>query len=277
MLQVSEIFIYPIKSLGGISLSSAVVTDRGLQYDRRWMLVDEQGEFMTQRTNAEMALLQVEVVEGGLRVYHKKNNASIVISFAPQTGETTLVQVWGDRCRAKVVGHDVDNWFSDMLSAKCRLVYMPETTRRQVDRRYAKNREITSFSDGYPFLVIGQASLDDLNNRLKEKLPMNRFRPNIVFTGGQPFEEDQWSHFVIHDIHFYGVKLCSRCVVTTINQDEGKAGKEPLKTLATYRLSNNNIYFGQNLLHQGEGILQVGDSIDVIERKPAKQFIVSNL
>jgi uncharacterized protein len=276
MLEISEIFIYPIKSLGGISLSSAVVTDRGLKYDRRWMLVDEQGEFMTQRTHAKMALLQVEVVEEGLKVYHKKNHDSILVPFESQTVETTMVNVWSDRCRVQVVSPDIVGWFSNVLSTNCRLIYMPDTTLRRVDGRYAKNKEITSFSDAYPFLIIGQSSLDDLNNRLEEKLPMNRFRPNIVFTGGVAFEEDNWSHFAVQNIQFYGVKLCSRCVVTTINQDEAKAGKEPLKTLATYRMSNKKIYFGQNLLHQGEGKIQVGDRIEVIERKPAKQFKLSN-
>lgn len=272
MLQISELFIYPIKSLGGISLSSALVTDRGLQYDRRWMLVDEKGVFMTQRTNAKMALLQVDVVEKGLKVYHKKDHSFIVIPFESQTDQTTMVEVWSDRCRAQVTGNEVDAWFSDILSTNCRLVYMPETTRRRVDGRYAKNKEITSFSDAYPFLIIGQSSLDDLNNRLEEKLPMNRFRPNIVFTGGQPYEEDCWTQFAVNSIQFHGVKLCARCVVTTINQDEAKAGKEPLKTLATYRMAHNKIYFGQNLLHQGEGDIQVGDLIHVIEKKPAKQF-----
>lgn len=272
MFQISELFVYPIKSLGGISLSSALVTDRGLQYDRRWMLVDEKGAFMTQRTNAKMALLQVEVVEEGLKVYHKKDHSSIVIPFESQTDQTTMVDVWSDRCRAQVTGNEVDAWFSDILSTNCRLVYMPETTRRRVDGRYAKNKEITSFSDAYPFLIIGQSSLDDLNNRLEEKLPMNRFRPNIVFTGGQPFEEDSWTQFAVNSIQFFGVKLCARCVVTTINQDEAKAGKEPLKTLATYRMAQNKIYFGQNLLHQGEGVIQVGDPIHVIEEKPLKQF-----
>jgi hypothetical protein len=272
MLQISELFIYPIKSLGGISLSSAVVTDRGLQYDRRWMLVDAQNEFMTQRSHSKMALLQVEVVEGGLKVIHKKNLSSIVIPFGQQMNQGAMVQVWSDRCRAQVVSKEADEWFSEMLSVPCRLVYMPGNTRRRVDGRYARNKEITSFSDGYPFLLIGQSSLDDLNSRLAEQLPMNRFRPNIVFTGGQPFEEDNWMHFAAGAIQFYGVKLCARCVVTTINQDEAVAGKEPLKTLATYRMNNNKIYFGQNLLHQGEGVIQVGDSIQVLERKPAKQF-----
>ena len=266
MLQVSELFIYPIKSLGGIAVSTATVTDRGLQYDRRWMLVDSNNEFMTQREFAEMALLQTEITEGGLKVYHKKNQTSILIPFE-QTGETISVQVWSDRCKAVIVDKKVNEWFSGVLGKACQLVYMPGTTRRRVDGRYAFNKEITNFSDGYPFMTIGQSSLDDLNSRLEEKLPVNRFRPNIVFTGGDAFEEDGWKHFTINDIDFYGVKLCARCVRPTINQDTIEKSKEPLKTLTTYRQKNNKIYFGQNLLHHGDGRLHIGDEIKLLERK----------
>jgi uncharacterized protein len=175
-----------------------------------------------------------------------------------------------DRCKGIVVGKKVNEWFSGILGKTCQLVYMPGATKRRVDGRYALNKEITNFSDGYPFTTIGQSSLDDLNSRLEEKLPINRFRPNIVFTGGAAFEEDGWKHFAINEIDFYGVKLCARCVIPTINQDNIKQGKEPLKTLATYRQKNNNIYFGQNLLHHGEGALHIGDEINVIERKPSR-------
>jgi uncharacterized protein len=266
MLQVSELFIYPIKSLGGISLSSALVTDRGFQYDRRWMLIDSNNQFMTQREVAEMALLKVEVEKNELKVTHKEKGDSIAIPFEAN-GETITVQVWSDRVKGKVVDKKSDDWFSDMLSTPCRLVHMPDQTQRRVDGRYSHNKEITSFSDGYPFLVIGQSSLDDLNNRVAEKLPINRFRPNIVFTGGKPYEEDTLVHFTINDIHFYGVKLCSRCVITTINQDTIKKSKEPLRTLSKYRMKNNKIYFGQNLLHQGEGFITVGDELKPIEGK----------
>lgn len=269
MLQVSELFIYPIKSLGGISLSSAVVTDRGFQYDRRWMLVDSDNQFMTQRNFAEMALLKVEVKENGLKVTHKQKGDSIAIPFETN-GETLSVQVWSDKVKSVVVDSKLNEWFSDMLSKSCRLVYMPHQTRRRVDGRYASNKEITSFSDAYPFLIIGQSSLDDLNSRLEEKLPINRFRPNIVFTGGKPYEEDTMAHFTINDIHFYGVKLCSRCVITTINQNTIKKSKEPLRTLSKYRMKNNKIYFGQNLLHHGEGSIQAGDELKLIERKSSR-------
>lgn len=269
MLQVSELFIYPIKSLGGIAVSNAEVTDRGLQYDRRWMLVDSSKQFMTQREFAEMALLGVETLEDGLKVSDKKKQTSILIPFEP-IGETITVQVWSDTCKGVVVDKKANEWFSDMLSKTCQLVYMPNTTKRRVDGRYASNKEITNFSDGYPFMTIGQSSLDDLNSRLEEQLPINRFRPNIVFTGGVAFEEDTWAHLTINKINFYGVKLCSRCLITTINQDTIKKGKEPLKTLATYRQKNNKIYFGHNLLHHGEGSLHIGDEIKLIERKPSR-------
>ena len=269
MLKVSELFIYPVKSLGGISVSNAVVTDRGFQYDRRWMLVDKNNEFMTQREFAEMTLLQTEITEGALKVYHKKTGASILIPFEPE-GETISVQVWSDRCKAVIVDQKANHWFSDVLQKNCQLVYMPGSTKRRVDGRYAFNKEVTNFSDGYPFTIIGQSSLDDLNTRLEDKLPIQRFRPNIVFTGGNAFEEDTWAHFTINDINFFGVKLCSRCVITTINQDTIEKSKEPLKTMATYRQKNHKIYFGQNLLHQDEGTIHVGDEIKPVERKPSR-------
>lgn len=274
MLTVSELFIYPIKSLGCIAVPSAMVTDRGLQYDRRWMLVDEHNEFLSQRELAAMALLQVAMTSEGLQVTHKLNAASIVIPFQPQTAETIIVEVWSDRCRAQLVSAAADEWFSQMLNVNCRLVYMPDASRRRVDSRYAFDKEITSFSDGYPMLLIGQSSLDDLNSKLQQAITINRFRPNIVFSGGEPYEEDNLEAFNIKDLQFFGVKLCARCVITTINPDTAEKGKEPLRTLAAYRLRNNKIYFGQNLLHRGEGLIKVGDEIEVIRRKlKARNFI----
>lgn len=142
---------------------------------------------------------------------------------------------------------------------------MPDDTKRMVDTEYAKNNETTSFSDGYPFLIIGQSSLDELNSKLSEPLPINRFRPNIVFTAGEPHAEDSWQHITINGIEFFGVKTCARCVVTTINQQTAVAGNEPLKTLAAYRTVNNKVKFGMNLLHKGTGTIKVGDTITVLK------------
>ncbi len=142
---------------------------------------------------------------------------------------------------------------------------MPDETARATDPRYTLEKSITSFSDAYPFLMIGQSSLDDLNSRLDEQLPMNRFRPNIVFTGGMPFEEDMMNTFTIGDVTFHGVKLCDRCIMTTINQDTAVKNKEPLKTLARYRFKNNKILFGQNLVHDSLGEIAIDDEIRVSE------------
>jgi uncharacterized protein YcbX len=269
MLTISGLYIYPIKSLGGISVDASTVTPRGLQHDRRWMLVDANNRFLTQREFPEMALLQPEFDQDGLRVHHK--NFTGISLFIPYTSlpnaPTKNVQVWDDVCEAQVADNEVNRWFSEVVKRHCQLVYMPETTNRLVDPGQVNSGEITSFSDAYPILLIGQASLDDLNSRLAEPLPMNRFRPNIVFRNGEPFEEDRFEEFSINTISFFGVKLCSRCVLTTINQTDVTRGKEPLKTLATYRMKNSKIYFGQNLLHSGTGEIKIGDSIEVRKTK----------
>jgi uncharacterized protein YcbX len=184
------------------------------------------------------------------------------------------VTVWDDTCRAQLVISHIDEWFSEKLNLPARLVYMPDDSLRQTDPRYTKEGSITSFSDAYPMLIIGQASLDDLNTRLPDALPMNRFRPNIVFTGGEAYSEDTMKHINVNGIDLYGVKLCARCVMTTIDQDSAKKGKEPLKTLAKYRLKNNKIYFGQNLVHANEGILNVGDAITILETHSEERFFI---
>ena len=273
MYTISGLYIYPVKSLGGISLPYAEVTDRGLKYDRRWMLVDEENCFLTQREYPQMALLKMAIEEDGLRVTHPVKGA-VTIPFEPHNHASEEVIIWNDTCAGVFVSSELDKWFSDAIGINCRLIYMPENTRRQVDLTYAPEGFITSFADAYPFLLIGQSSLDDLNGRMAEQLPMNRFRPNIVFTGGEPFEEDLMKHINIAGIDFYGVKLCARCVLTTVNQQTAVKGKEPLKTLATYRFKNNKILFGQNLIHKGTGILTVGDTLSVSETHHEDRFIV---
>ncbi|ASU34507.1 MOSC domain-containing protein [Mucilaginibacter xinganensis] len=276
MLQISELYIYPIKSLAGIKVKNARITPTGFEHDRRWLLIDENNAFLTQREHHQMALLQVTIKNDGLLVTHKINQKSIPVPFNDPSikySEVT-VSIWDDTCRALLVSNHADKWFTEMLGINCRLVYMPDETKRAVDPRYAPSDAVTSFADAYPFMMIGQASLDDLNNRMPEALPMNRFRPNIVFTGGGPYEEDLYAHFTVGGISFYGVKLCARCVLTTVNQENAKKGKEPLKTLASYRFKNNKILFGQNLVHDGEGEIAVGDEIKVFQKHIEERFFI---
>lgn len=281
---LSAIFVYPIKSLGGIPLQTAVVQPRGLRYDRRWMLVDEQDRFVSQREVAALATLGTAIEPPFLVVFSKKNpGLRVQIPLAPPVSEMpeTTVQIWDDRCLARVHALETNAWFTEVLGAPVRLVFMPDTTVRVTDPKYARTEHVTttvqrrddagvsgipvSFSDGYPYLIIGQASLDDLNDRLAQPLPMDRFRPNFVFTGGLPYEEDAWEAFALGDTGFRGVKPCARCAITTTDQETGVRHTEPLKTLATYRKQGHRILFGQNVIWtgSGDGIVEIGMPLSI--------------
>ncbi|HWB93488.1 MAG TPA: MOSC domain-containing protein, partial [Puia sp.] len=230
-------------------------------HDRRWMLVDADNVFMTQRELPAMALIRPSFGEEGLRVESRLHPEPLFIPYRPVSGEFTEVRVWDDGCRAQFVSGEADAWFSAALGRACRLVYMPDEILRVTDQRYAPPGSVTSFADAFPFLLIGQASLDELNGRLSQAIDITRFRPNIVFTGGEPFLEDSLGEFSIGAVRFQGVKLCARCPIPTIDPGTAERGKEPLRTLATYRMQNNKVYFGQNLVHQGVGEIAVGDPI----------------
>ena len=264
MYTLTEINIYPVKSLAGISLQSSEVEDRGLKYDRRWMLVYEDGMLFTQREHPHMALLQPTIENNTLKIYHKHDNSKVFsVPLLPDSKEMIDVVVWGDTVTAQTYSKPIDNWFSKILGLRCRLVYMPNTSTRVVNPKYAQNK-IVSFADGYPILIIGEESLADLNRRMKTPLPMNRFRPNLVFSGGNPFEEDGWKRFKIENVSFGVVKPCDRCVVTTTDQETAERAHEPLKTLATYRKQNGNVMFGMNVVPESLGKISVGEEIKLI-------------
>lgn len=261
---LSAIYIYPVKSLGGISVHAAMVEDRGLQHDRRWMLVDENGMFISQRKHFELSLLELSISNDYLVVKHK-TDPMLEINFGIEEhiGGLIPVTVWDDSTVGYEVSHVVSAWFSDFMRMKVRLVRMADEARRLVDTKYASDKEIVSFADGYPCLLIGQSSLDSLNEKLDTPILMDRFRPNFVFTGGEAHVEDNFGDFLLGETMFHAVKPCARCVLTTIDQQTGVRGAEPLKTLATYRKVGNKIMFGQNLIHKGNGLVRVGDELFV--------------
>ncbi|MBD1805401.1 MOSC domain-containing protein [Microcoleus sp. FACHB-SPT15] len=261
-IKLSGIYIYPIKSARGISLETAQVENRGFQYDRRWMLVDETGKFMTQRKFPRMALIGVRL-EGNQLIVEAPNHGSIAIPTSLDSGDTIFVQVWNDVCEAISLTAEVNQWFSEFLGTSCQLVFMPERSHRLVSSHYSMQNELVSFADAFPFLLTSEASLQDLNERLDEPVPMNRFRPNLVVSGCEAFAEDTWRQIRIGSILFHVVKGCDRCVVTTIDQTQGIRGKEPLVTLAKYRLWDRKVWFGQNLVPSQLGTLEVGDSVEI--------------
>lgn len=265
-LILSEINIYPVKSLGGISLISSEVEERGLKYDRRWLLVDEHGIFMTQRDFPHMALIELSLSETHLTAISKndKSSSPLFIPLQNDSNEKTSVTIWNDQCEALIIGKEYDEWFSGLLKTKCRLVYMSEDERRIVEKKFITEEITVSFADAYPFLIIGQSSLDNLNSKLNVKLPMNRFRTNFVFTGGDPYQEDTWKDFNIGDVRFKAVKPCARCVITTTDQETAERKDEPLRTLSTYRKIGNKVMFGMNLIAYADGTVSVGDKIELL-------------
>ncbi len=257
MLQLTQINIYPVKSLDGYSPTAAIVEKRGLQHDRRWMLTDTEGVFMTQRTNGKMALLQAIIEDNALIIREKQdytNSIKIPIDaiFKNDVEEaaTINVTIWDDTIQATRVSEEADAWLSAFLGKKCYLVTMPDTTDRYVDEAYNTGDDVVSFADGYPFLIISEASMQELNTRLDTPLSIRRFRANFIFSGGEPFQEDDFKQFKIGDIDFIGVKNCARCVLITRDPDTGEKGKEPLQTLNTYRQKGIKTLFGQNVLWQ---------------------------
>jgi uncharacterized protein YcbX len=269
---LSEINVYPVKSLGGVSLKSSQVEEKGLKFDRRWMLVDEKNNFLTQRGFPKMATLKVEILENGLRI--SENGNEMIVPFESNTSETASVKIWSSRCRAKVYEKGINDWFSNTLQTECKLVSMPEEPRRKVNYFYAVHKDDSlSFADGYPFLLIGENSLKELNSRLENPVPMNRFRPNFVVSETDAFAEDEWKQIRIGTSIFHIVKPCARCVITTIDQTKGeKSGVEPLKTLASFRTPKRSvkkkILFGQNLIAENIGeVIKVGDKVEIIESK----------
>jgi hypothetical protein len=257
-LRLTEINIYPIKSARGVSLLSAQLDDRGLELDRRWMIVDEEGRFLTQRTLPKMALLHVALREDHLSITSRGLSELSVPFLTPSTG-MLRVQVWNDSLDAFDVGQEAASWFTELLGVRCRLVQMPGHPSRFINSKYAPQNSPVSFADAFPLLLISQKSLDDLNARLAEPVPMNRFRPNLVIDGAFAFEEDTWRSIQIGTVSFRVAKPCARCTVPTVNQDTAESGKEPIRTLSTYRTRDSKVYFGQNLIHEVRGILKVGD------------------
>lgn len=248
MLLLSQINIFPIKSLDGFSPASAVVEKRGLQHDRRWLITDANGQFMTQRNNGKMALLRATIEDNVLIIREKaKESNDFKIPIITEGGKLP-VTVWNDTMQAALVSKEANEFLSDFLGKDVLLVKMPDTTERRVDAQYNFGHDIVSFADGYPFLIIGEASMQDLNERLHTPLSIRRFRPNFIFSGGQPYQEDGFKNFKIGDVDFIGVKNCARCVLTTRDPDTGTKGKEPLKTLQEYRQNGAKTLFGQNVV-----------------------------
>lgn len=290
-LSLSEIHIYPIKSAAGIAVQAAQLTARGLRYDRRWMVVDAKGKFMTQRRFPQMALIGVRLDEsaGCLRLsVPGMADLSVPVDFSlgldagdrNEPLDWVSVEVWGDRFTAIAVGPDSQHWFTQFLGIDAQLVYMPENCNRPTAHGQLGDNQLVSFADGYPYLLISEASLAGLNEKLtaqgKTPVTMQRFRPNFVIKGVEaPHDEDSWQQVQIGEVVFHLPKLCDRCSIPNVDPMTGDFSKdklgqrtsEPTKTLSTYRYWKQGIWFGQNCIQHSAAFgstLRVGDSAKVL-------------
>jgi len=265
-LTITDLYIYPLKSAGAVRVDSFTTDRMGPEDDRRWMLVDAKGKFITQREFPRMALIEV-----GLSVEHIEFNAPGMGAISLAKGQESTaglinVQVWRDHCDAVDCGDVAAQWFSEYLKTPCRLAVMPDSTRRYVDKDYCSEDQTVGFADGFPMLLISEASLEDLNARLRQPVPMLRFRPNVVVSGCEAFAEDGWQQLTGQDGGTPTVaKSCARCIIPSIDFTTGKQDSEVLQVLRKFRLRDDGLfYFGQNLLCQDGCNYQVGQVLTVI-------------
>jgi len=267
---LEQLYTYPIKSTHRITHIQALVKPWGLEGDRRWMLVNMDGKFITQREFPCLSLIQAIPNGHGQLFLTAAGYSPVVVHSPDQSAPVLRVKVWGDIVPARLASEIVNSWVSTFLGHPTHLVYMHDSQSRYADRKYTKLGTTVSFSDGYPLLCTTKCSLQELNQKMSEPLPMGRFRPNIVVTGDRPFGEDKWKRIQIGEVTFTVVKPCNRCVITTIDQNTGWQGKEPLRTLSKFRKRDGNVYFGENLVPDNSGLIHRGDSVKILEFKSPK-------
>ena len=262
MYRLKSIHIYPLKSGRGLDVDSVELDRFGPRGDRRWMLVDEAGRFVSQREEAAMTRLSAEPIAEGLRL---AADADVIEVAIPTDEKLLFVDIWEDRVPARDAGAEVAGWLEQVFGRPLRLVYMGEECQRHVDGRYASQGETVSFADGFPLLLISAGALDELNSRLSQPVSLDRFRPNLIVEGCEPHAEDGWRRIRVGSVEFEVAKPCARCVVPSLDQRSGEKHPEILRALAGYRRGEDRqVYFGQNLLYQPGGRLAVGDSVEVL-------------
>ena len=259
---LSEIILYPIKSLAGISVKQWPVVKTGLMYDRQWMLIDEQGQFLSQRKLPKMALIKTAIL-GEQFIVSAPAMLDLSISLKPAIGEWLEATVWEYTGQARSVSTEADQWFSTFLETPSRLVYHPEDSLRIVDSNYALSTDSVAFSDGFPFLLVSENSLCALNESANLQLTMARFRPNLVVSACDAYAEDSWREVSIAEIDFRLPKPCSRCSIPAIDLETALIEKAPLTALNNTRKWQNKVYFGQNAIHNQTGLLSVGDVVHI--------------
>lgn len=269
---LSQLSVYPIKSSRGIHLSSSWVDEYGLSFDRRFVITDHSGQFITARTEPSLCLIQTSLTPQGLKVI-APDMPVLNVNYADFSSRYIEVEVWGNKINAQHCRQNIDHWFSQYLNKPCKLMFFGDDSQRPINQ----SKQETAFADGYPLLLISQASLDELNTRLKNTISMQQFRPNIVVSGCNAFAEDSWKHIRIGEVEFEVTKPCSRCIFTTINPETAHKHnqQEPLKTLKKYRqMVNGDVMFGQNLIQLNKGQINRSDPVTVLSTQSPPHFLL---
>ncbi|WP_433785742.1 MOSC domain-containing protein [Pseudomonas frederiksbergensis] len=267
-MHLSALYRFPLKSGKGETLNQVSLDKLGLDGDRRWMLVDEaSGRFLTQRAEAKMSQLSALWNASGGLTLSAQGHSPIDIALPACDAELRGVTIWRDTLRVPDAGIAAAAWVSEFIGKPTRLVHVPLDRARTTQAGYGKDDDQVAFADGFPLLLIGQASLEDLSQRVGRPLEMLRFRPNLVIEGSEAFAEDGWKRIRIGDVEFRVVKSCSRCILTTIDPQTGERSddREPLATLQQYRAQEDGAMFGQNLVNDGNGRLEVGMPVTILE------------
>jgi len=275
MLRLTALHLYPVKSCCGVAVPAAAVDGLGFVGDRRFLVVDAEGKFLTQRVQPRMALIETALTPDELTLSSAAHGSvSVPLQLKNQNPEPKTVVIWRDTVTADDCGDEPAAWLSGFLGFPCRLVRAGGTYARPIpDRKLPPSLDSrpssphgVSFADAFPFMLLSEETLADLNGRLDAPLPMNRFRPSLVVAGGAPYAEDGWGRFRIGTVVFHGATRCGRCVVTTTDQATAERGREPLRTLATYRSdAEGTVMFGRNLVHETKtGRVTVGDAVEFL-------------
>lgn len=258
-MHVVELYTYPIKSARGIALSRATLDDAGIQFDRRFMFVDADGNFLTQRVYPRMALIEVTLHDDSVRARAPGlGEVDVPLDDGVLTGERE-VNIWRDRCVAHVVSREATDFAREFFGIDADLVRMPSTPTRSVDSRFVDGFRGIGFADAFPLLVASRASLDAVNATLATPIPMRRFRPNIVVDGTTAFAEDAWRALRVGDLTLTLPKPCERCVIVNVDPESGTSTPEALRALAKLHTVGGRVLFGQNAIHDRAGELRVGD------------------
>jgi uncharacterized protein YcbX len=265
-MRLCSIVIHPIKSCGGIALDHGRVERRGLAHDRRFLIVDPAGGFVTQREEPRLSRVRV-AIDGPAMEVEAPEVGRVETPLDPEQGELVgahRVTVWRSTLEVPEVPR-LSSFFTHVLGRPVRCVAMTRASRREINPKHARPGDEVSFADGYPLLVTSESSLRDLEARAGVPLGMARFRPNVVIEGAPAWDEDRWTHVRIGAVRFRAPKPCARCVMTTIDPETGAMGKEPLTTLATFRKVDGEVMFGVNLVPEleddGDAELTVGDPV----------------